>query len=297
MAAQSGQSPLRRADLVRDLARLGVPRGGLLFIHSSLRSIGYVEGGAGAVVDALLESLGPQGTLVVPTFTDPAARDPDFVFDPFNTPTYLGAIPEAARRRPGFRRSIDLDLSVAAIGPLAETIVTSGGDDGWDGDSPMGQVNRLNGMLLLLGVPYQNLTAVHVCEVELGVAYRPARLLERRMHRPDGSLVPLRCYVHPPQSPWPGSDFNRLGRRMEDAGLVKVGRVGNAIARLFYGHHLRSMAEELYKSDPNGFLKQGDAVTALAYGHTVELLRGELCVVDPGRIYGARRLGTQSPDF
>ena len=45
-----------RADLVGDLVRLGVPRGGVMMVHSSLRSIGHVEGGAETVVDALLDS-------------------------------------------------------------------------------------------------------------------------------------------------------------------------------------------------------------------------------------------------
>ena len=88
-------------ELVNDLSRLGVPAGGLMMVHSSLRSIGMVEGGADTVVDALLECLGPQGTLVVPTFTFAAPNQPGFVFDPALTPSEMGAISEAARRRAG----------------------------------------------------------------------------------------------------------------------------------------------------------------------------------------------------
>ena len=82
--------PLDRATLVRDLTRLGVPRGGLVMVHSSLRSLGHVAGGAETVVDALLETLGPEGTLVVPTFTYAVAREPGFVFDPLHTPSLHG---------------------------------------------------------------------------------------------------------------------------------------------------------------------------------------------------------------
>ena len=60
-------APLRLPDLVRDLASLGVRRGDLLMVHSSLRSIGLVESGPETVVDALLQALGPEGTLVTPT--------------------------------------------------------------------------------------------------------------------------------------------------------------------------------------------------------------------------------------
>ncbi len=279
--------PLHRSTLVSAFTRLGVPRGGLLMVHSSLRSLGHVAGGAPAVVDALLEALGPEGTLVVPTFTYPLARDPGFVFDPLRTPSLMGAISDAGRRHPGARRSLHLWHSIAAIGPLAETIVTAGGESAWDAHSPMCQIRDRDGQYLLLGVPYQNLTAVHVCEIEVQVPYRKPVRVESEMRRADGSLAPLVSIGCPPQPGHPGSDFNRLGQRMEDAGLVRVGEVGNAVARLFGGHDLARMARELYSEDANGFLRQHGVVTPLAYGHTIESDRGEHCVADPDSMFGA----------
>lgn len=279
-------APLDRAALVSDLTRLGIPRGGLLMVHSSLRSLGHVVGGANAVVAALLDTLGPTGTLVVPTFTYPIAREPGFVFDPLRTPSLMGAISDAGRRHPGARRSLHLWHSIAAIGPLAETIVTAGGESAWDVDSPMRQIRDRDGQYLLLGVPYQNLTAVHVCEIEVQVPYRKAVRVETEMRRADGSFVPLVSVGCPPQPGHPGSDFNRLGQRMEDAGLVRVGEVGNAVARLLGGHNLRRAARDLYEQDANGFLRQDGLVTPLAYGHTLESDRGEHCVADPDGMYG-----------
>jgi len=107
---------LDRAALVRDLNGLGVPRGGLLMVHSSLRSLGHVAGGAPTVIDALLQTLGPDGTLVLPAFTYPLSRDPDFVFDPVHTPSLMGAISDAGRRHPEARRSLHLWPSISAIG-------------------------------------------------------------------------------------------------------------------------------------------------------------------------------------
>ena len=51
-----------RAELARDLARMGIERGDTLFVHSSLKSLGYVEGGAGAVIGALQDAVGAEGT-------------------------------------------------------------------------------------------------------------------------------------------------------------------------------------------------------------------------------------------
>ena len=286
-ASEPEFAPLRRPDLVRDLVAIGVRRGDLLMVHSSLRSIGFVDAGPETVVEALLRAVGPEGTLVVPTFTYPFTQDPTFVFDPVHTPSGMGAISEAARRRPEARRSIHLAHSVAAIGSLAETIATSGGASAWDADSPMRQVFDRNGRYLLLGVPYQNLTAMHLCEVWLGLPYRKARISEGLMRHPDGSCTPLVSIGTPPLPGHPGSDYNRLGQRMEDAGLVTLGTVGNAVARLLDARDLRTMARDLSRQDSHGFLRQGGAVTALAYGHTIESDKGEHCVVDPARMYQA----------
>ncbi len=256
-------------------------------VHSSLRSMGHVLGGALTVVEALLETLGRAGTLVVPTFTYPIARERGFVFDPLRTPSLMGAISEAARRHPRALRSIHLQHSIAAIGPLAATIVNSGGESAWDADSPMRQILDRDGQYLLLGVPYQNLTAVHVCEIELQVPYRKPVRIESRMRGANGSLTTLVSVGCPPQPGHPGSDFNRLGQRMEDAGLVRIGEVGNAVARLLGGHDLMHKARELFEADVDGFLRQEGAVTRLSYGHTVETHRGEHCVADPSRMYSA----------
>ncbi|MBM4437872.1 MAG: AAC(3) family N-acetyltransferase [Actinobacteria bacterium] len=278
--------PITRTDLVRDLKWLGVPPGALLMVHSSLRSLGEVDRGAESVVDALLETLGPDGTLVVPTFTFATARAPGFVFDPQHTPSDMGAITEAARRRPEARRSVHIYHSIAALGPLAEQLTTSGGDSAWDAASPMGQVLDRDGWYLLLGVPYQTLTAVHVIEIRLGVWSRLERVDEGRQRLPDGSVVPLFSRTHPRHQAHPGSDFNRAGQRMEDSGLVAIGEVGNAVARLFRAQDLLTTVAAMYATDRNATLQQGPAVTALAYGHTIPSPRGEYCVADPARLFG-----------
>jgi len=55
-----------RKAFVEDLKRLGVREGVDLLVHSSLRRTGPVEGGADAVIDGLLEAIGPNGTLLAP---------------------------------------------------------------------------------------------------------------------------------------------------------------------------------------------------------------------------------------
>ena len=193
------QVAISREDLVSDFSRLGVPAGGVMMVHSSLRSIGTVEGGAETVVDALLESLGPQGTLVVPTFTFSAPSQPGFIFDPARTPSEMGAISEATRQRTEARRSIHVFHSIAAIGPMAEQIVTAGGASAWKDDSPMGQIANGEGQFLLLGVPYTRLTAIHLVEVRVGVPYRREIEVEMLVRRPSGALESVVSTSMPPR--------------------------------------------------------------------------------------------------
>lgn len=58
---------ITRDTLAQQLRHLGVKPGDILLAHSSLSSLGWVNGGAVAAVQGLLDALGPDGTLVVPT--------------------------------------------------------------------------------------------------------------------------------------------------------------------------------------------------------------------------------------
>ena len=281
---------LTRDRLAADLRRLGVQSGDLLMIHSSLRSLGHVVGGAPTVVDALLEILGPTGTLVGPSFNYETALDPTFVFDPLNTPSDMGAIADEIRRRAGNHRSRHLTHSLSAIGPQAETIVTAGGPTAWAADDPLGTIFKLSGRFLLLGVTYQTFTACHVLEVAFRLHHRKLDTLRRRLRQPNGRLVTIQNTVYLRDVNYPGYDFNRLGQDMEDAGITAVAPVGNAIARLVPAQPMRGFATPRVKRDPDYLLQQGSDVTPLTRGVILTLPDGILSVVDPEATFQPRRL-------
>lgn len=281
---------LTRDRLADDLRRLGVQSGDLLMIHSSLRSLGHVVGGAPTVVDALLEVLGPTGTLVGPSFNYETALDPTFVFDPLNTPSDMGAIADEIRRRAGNHRSRHLTHSLSAIGPQAETIVTAGGPTAWAADDPLGTIFKLRGRFLLLGVTYQTFTACHVLEVAFRLHHRKLDTLRRRLRQPNGRLVTIQNTVYLRDVNYPGYDFNRLGQDMEDAGITAVAPVGNAIARLVPAQAMRGFATLRVKRDPDYLLQQGSEVTPLTRGVILTLPDGILSVVDPEATFKPSRL-------
>src|SRR5271170_2297235 len=156
-------APYTVRSLRSELRALGLAAGSTVLVHSSARSLGFVAGGTQAVVQALLDALGPAGTLVVPTHTPdntdpaewlnppvpeswwPAIRIQGPGFDRSRTPSrWMGVIAETVRTWPGALRSDHPHVSFAAVGRHAVSVTGSHKlDDALGEGSPLGAVNRL----------------------------------------------------------------------------------------------------------------------------------------------------------
>ena len=125
---------ITRARIAADLEKLGLQRGGLVLAHSSLKSIGWVEGGPETVIDALLDVLGPEGLLVFPSFQKGGEHKllrEGVVFDVRSTPTGQGLLPETFRRRPCAIRSLSPTHCLAACGPGAGALLAGHESTAW----------------------------------------------------------------------------------------------------------------------------------------------------------------------
>ena len=119
---RNGTETVRYEQILSGLRRLGVREGDVILAHSSLSSFGYVEGGADTVIRALLDAVGPAGTVVVPTLSFGSVDESDPYFSVNDTPSDTGRITEEFRKRPEARRSRHPLSSAAAIGKDAERI-------------------------------------------------------------------------------------------------------------------------------------------------------------------------------
>lgn len=144
-------------DIAAGIRKLGVHAGDTAMVHSSLKSFGHVSDGADAVIDAFLEVIGPQGTLVMPMM---GKREPGEPFDPDGTPASTGTIPETFRKRPGTIRSLHPTHSAAAFGPRAEWIAR-----GHEKTTPMGRPG-----------PYGKLVELDAAYVFVGTGIGPCTL-------------------------------------------------------------------------------------------------------------------------
>jgi aminoglycoside 3-N-acetyltransferase len=248
-SAGNGRPPLPAtvASLIADLRGLGVVDGSVVLVHSSLRRLGYVAGGAQAVVDALLAAVGSSGTVVVPAFCGelsepsrwiappvpeswwPILREEAPAFDPAVTPTrHMGAIVDCFLRYPEVRRSVHPRDSFAARGPDARAIVDEHPLAFALGEqSPLARIYELDGWVLLLGVDHGNNTSLHLAEYRADLPVTD--------HIEEGSPVMVdgrRTWVTYPDRAGDDADFAPLGEEFAHTGLERRGPVGTGTGRL-----------------------------------------------------------------
>ena len=243
------RGPVTVESLQRDLSALGVEPGMVLLVHSSLSALGWVCGGAVAVVLALEDALGEAGTLVMPThsasLSDPAAwinppvpkdwwqtiRDSMPAYDADYSPTQgMGSIVEVFRRRPGVVRSRHPQVSFCARGPQAEQIVGGHGlNYGLGEESPLARVYDMDGSVLLLGVGHANNTSLHLAEYRADFAGKKVVQNGAPVQTEEG-----RRWVVLEDVDIEDEDFARIGADYEaQTGAVRLAPVGMGESRLF----------------------------------------------------------------
>ncbi len=170
--------PIGLNNLVKDLKTIGINEGDTLLVHSSLRSIGFVENGASTVVNALIAALGNEGTLVMPAYSMmgtmyKTCKDKNYVFDLNKTSTVLGAIPSEFLKQEGISRSIHPTHSISSIGKNAKKITGTHhiGNKTFGENSPWAKIIELNGKILGIGISLGPTTQYHHVEDILDVDF------------------------------------------------------------------------------------------------------------------------------
>jgi aminoglycoside 3-N-acetyltransferase len=212
---------LTPAEFRAALRKAGVRRGSILTVHSSLSRFGYLPGGPAAMVQALLDVLGPRGTLVLPTHSNCVLGTPPY--DPLTSPSNTGAVTEYFRKLPGVVRGAHPTHSVAALGPRAVELTSAQRADRtpMDREGFWGRLCDLGGDVLLL-CPIRSATVFHAGEAWLGL---PQRNLIAHTLDANGKR---RVYVLP-NSPWHVDHFEEhLARPLIRRKIMTVTPLGDS---------------------------------------------------------------------
>ncbi|MBN9309846.1 aminoglycoside 3-N-acetyltransferase [Devosia sp.] len=164
-----------RSSLASDLAAIGLAAGDAVLVHAALRRVGPIVGGPDVIVDALVDVLGPDGTilgycdwqLADEVRDDPAMREHIPAFDPRRSRATRenGFWPELLRTTPGARRSANPGASMAALGGRADWFTADHAMDyGYGPQSPLGKLVEADGKVLMLGAPLDAMTLLHHAE-------------------------------------------------------------------------------------------------------------------------------------
>ena len=234
-----------RAEVAGQLRAIGVEEGGVLLLHTSFRATRPVEGGPRGLIEALHDALGPEGTLVMPSWSG----ENDEPFDPRSTPVppSLGVVADTFWRLPGVVRSNHCQ-AFAAAGPEAARITSDPLPlPPHIPESPVGRVHDLDGQVLLLGVGHDADTTLHLAELIAGVPYR----------------VPTYCtalqHGRPVRVDYEENDhccerFALADEWLRARGLQSESRVGQAHARLARARDIVGVTLEHLAEDPLLFL-------------------------------------------
>ncbi len=254
-------------DIVRALRALGVEEGDTVLVHSSLKSAGYIVGGADTVIKAFTQAIGDSGTLVMPTLSQ---KNFEHAYEEWSLdrPSDVGLITETFRKSEGALRSDQATHSVAAKGPLAREITGSHtdygplygafGDYAFSESSPWKKMYEHKGKIVFFGVTMKYNTYKHFVE------YRFVRtLLEGIQDKEKRAVQKSRLACHTQEHGkdvikegiWPYYSAIRMQEALEGCGMVKKAPLGNTELLCVDICETCDFAMEQLLSDPDRWYK------------------------------------------
>lgn len=245
-----------KQDLIKCLKGMELQPTDAIMVHSSMKAIGEVDGGADTVVDAFMEFF-ETGLLMMPTHTWAQMGSDYATYNPATEPACVGIIPNIFRQREGVVRSLHPTHSIAAYGPMAAEYI-KGEENATSPCSPGGCWDRLKDIkakILLLGVTHSRNTYIHSVDEVLNI---PDRLTDEPtlMHivMPDGSKKDVQMYRHYNRAIGSGSfseEFDKLKPAFYDLGAAKPVKFGDADCILCDAKKIYDVCVKLFSIEQN----------------------------------------------
>ena len=174
-----------KEELIRQIREMGIASTDTVLVHTSLRAIGEIEGGADGLIDAFREVLS-EGLFLVPTHTWATVNQPPHIYDVNATPSCIGTLPNVAAFRKDGIRSLHPTHSIWGCGKKAEAFLR-GEENARTPATPGGAWSRLaevKAKILLIGVGLDKNTFIHAVEEMANI---PDRLKQEPYEAPSST--------------------------------------------------------------------------------------------------------------
>ncbi len=241
---------LTKLDIKDALCKLNIPQDRPIMVHTALRSIGPIEGGAQTLLDALIDHCTAEGGLLcVPTHTW-GFMDDEITLDLVSPRSNLGVFPNVALQDSRGIRSRHITHSVTAFGRQAEAFTKrdNAANTMADPAGCLGELYRQDGYVLLIGVGQEKNTFLHCVEEMLDVPNRTAdQPITLKMRYPDGSIEEKQIYpLYAEGIEDVSEQFDNYEPAFRKHGCIADGKLGNANVQLCSARKMKAVMELIY---------------------------------------------------
>ncbi len=236
-----------------NLKELGLKKEGVVLVHSSLKSLGTSIGGPGTLINAIMDALGPSGTLLMPALSEQYVHEENPFFNVVTTPTNTGAIPEYFRKMDGVIRSINPTHSVCGYGKYAKEILGKHHLDETPcgKNSPFYLLPKYEGQIVFIGCGLKPNTSMHAIEELVEPDYLFKKMVKYEVVGYDNKKISLNCMRHNFVG-WE-QRYDRVETILQDKGL-KTGKILSATCHIVETPVLWERCTEQYKKNSHSFV-------------------------------------------
>jgi len=253
-----------KSSLIEDFQKAGIDSSSTLLVHSSMKAIGEVEGGAETVIDAFIDYMVP-GLLLFPTHSWSETNLKNAIYNPLVEPSCVGLLSNLFKERPGTYRSLHPTHSVAAIGERAKTYVSR--DDVVHTPCPrsgcFGGLYDEEAYILFLGAPLTSNTYIHSLEEMLEIPDRLAqkpRQITIQLSENESTIIEL--YGHNNSHGDVSKNYDKIKEALLYKGIAKEVVIGDARSYLIEVKPMADLVVGFLNKDPDLFVDKRPVIAA-----------------------------------
>lgn len=245
-----------KQNIIDSIIDFGIKPTDTLLVHSSMKAIGEVDGGADTVLDAFIEYMQDDGLLIFPTHTWEQINDEYNVFNPMTEPSCVGILTNLFRIRPGVIRSLHPTHSVAALGK--DALEYTSGEEQYNTpcsrNGCWGKLYNRKAKILFLGCSLQRNTFIHGVEEWNNI---PGRLTEKprqlKIVTPDGDILERSFHSHYFPNGNISDNYDKLLPPFLHLDIAKKGFIGDAESVLCDAVGMTEITSKFLQKNPRLF--------------------------------------------